>query len=82
MCVCGSCGRVLPGTDRVTVDLTAGYRVTMNSFLATAKDGFTVFDSSTNQLGGEVDLDALLNNSPVVPGPQNRIRRLNWTLQR
>lgn len=67
--------------DGVTVDPATGYRVTMNSFLATGGDGFSVFNSCTNQLGGEVDVDALARyfteNSPIAPGPQNRITRLN-----
>jgi 5'-nucleotidase len=67
--------------DGVTLDPSTGYRVEMNSFLASGGDGFSVFNACTNQLGGEVDLDALvryfMENSPVAPGPQNRIKRLN-----
>lgn len=63
----------------VTVDPAASYRVTMNSFLATGGDNFTVFAQCTSPLGGEVDVDALVRylgaNSPVPPGPQNRITR-------
>jgi hypothetical protein len=51
------------------------YRVTMNSFLASGGDNFTVFNEGTNTLGGEVDTDALeayfRANSPVAPGPRN-----------
>ncbi|MGH3129691.1 MAG: hypothetical protein ACRDNX_02635 [Gaiellaceae bacterium] len=43
--------------------------------------GVSVFNNCTNQLGGEVDIDALvryfITSSPVAPGPQNRIKRLN-----
>ncbi|HEY7344464.1 MAG TPA: bifunctional metallophosphatase/5'-nucleotidase [Gaiella sp.] len=71
----------------VTLDPATGYRVTMNSFLATGGDGFTVFNQCTNALGGEIDLDALVRffmqfgdgnppPEPVPPGPQNRITRL------
>jgi 5'-nucleotidase len=64
----------------VTVDPAASYRVTMNSFLATGGDGFTVFNEGTNQIGGDVDIDAfeayVAANSPVAPGPQNRITAL------
>jgi 5'-nucleotidase len=35
------------------------YRVTMNSFLASGGDNFTVFREGTNQVGGPQDLDAL-----------------------
>lgn len=75
--------RVDPGSikiDGVTVAPNASYRVTMNSFLATGGDRFSVFTECTNQLGGEIDLDALVRyfveNSPVAPGPQNRITRI------
>ena len=64
----------------VPIDKTANYRVTMNSFLATGGDNFTVFNLGTNQLGGDVDLDALeaffVVNSPVPPGAQNRIQQV------
>jgi 5'-nucleotidase len=63
------------------IDLAASYRVAMNNFLADGGDGFTVFREGTDQLGGEIDLDALARyfteHSPVAPGPQNRITRLN-----
>ena len=56
------------------------YRVQMNSFLATGGDGFSVFNDCTNQLGGEVDLDALVRyfmaHSPIAPPTENRITRL------
>jgi 5'-nucleotidase len=61
----------------VPIDPNASYRVTVNSFLADGGDGFTVLLQGTDRLGGEVDLDALVtyfgNNSPIAPGPQNRI---------
>jgi 5'-nucleotidase len=61
----------------VPIDPNASYRVTVNSFLADGGDGFTVLLQGEDRLGGEVDLDALVtyfeNNSPVAPGPQNRI---------
>jgi len=44
-------------------------------------DRFTVLIGGTDRLGGEIDLDALVAyfgaNSPVPPGPQDRITRLN-----
>jgi 5'-nucleotidase len=61
----------------VPIDPNGLYRVTVNSFLADGGDGFTVLVQGTDRLGGDVDLDALVNyfeaNSPVAPGPQNRI---------
>lgn len=62
------------------LDPAASYRVTVNSFLADGGDNFTVFTQGTNRLGGDVDLDALVNYlkaKTVMPGPQNRITRLN-----
>ena len=56
------------------------YRVTVNSFLADGGDNFAVLVDGTDRLGGEVDLDALAKyfelNSPVAPGPQDRITML------
>ncbi|HEY1365678.1 MAG TPA: bifunctional metallophosphatase/5'-nucleotidase [Gaiellaceae bacterium] len=75
--------RVLAGTVRINgtpVDPLASYRVAMNNFLASGGDGFGVFNEGTDPLGGEIDIDALVNyllkNSPVAPGPQNRITRV------
>ena len=51
------------------LDPVADYRVTMNSFLATGGDGFTVFNQGTNPLGGAVDLDALLDYFEASAGP-------------
>jgi len=79
-----------PANDRVNladirlngqpISATAQYRVTVNSFLADGGDAFTILRSGTNRLGGEVDTQALesyfRDNSPVAPGPQNRITRL------
>lgn len=66
--------------DGTPIDKAAGYRVTMNSFLATGGDNFTVFNQGTGQLGGDVDLDALeayfAAHAPVAPGPQDRIRKV------
>jgi 5'-nucleotidase len=65
----------------VALDPTGSYRVTVNSFLAAGGDNFPVLLDGTNRLGGEIDVDALViyfgANSPVPPGPQNRITRLN-----
>jgi 5'-nucleotidase len=65
----------------VAVDPAAGYRVTVNSFLSDGGDNFSVLVDGTDRLGGQVDLDALVRyfglNSPVAPGPQDRITRLN-----
>jgi 5'-nucleotidase len=57
------------------------YRVTVNSFLAGGGDGFSVLLDGTDQLGGDLDLDAMVDymgaNSPVAPPAINRITRVN-----
>jgi 5'-nucleotidase len=55
----------------------ATYRVTMNSFLATGGDNFTIFRDGTNVFGGPQDLDAMeayfAANSPLAPPAPDRI---------
>jgi len=75
-----ACAKVDPTTiqvNGVTLDPAASYRVTVNSFLADGGDNFVVLREGTDRLGGAVDTDALADyfaaNSPVAPGPQNRI---------
>lgn len=62
------------------ITLGANYRVTVNSFLADGGDGFPVLRDGTDRLGGAVDTDAFEAyfsvNSPVPPGPQNRITKI------
>lgn len=62
------------------IDKAARYRVTMNSFLATGGDNFSVFNLGTDQLGGDVDLDALAAwfavRAPAAPTPLDRIQKV------
>lgn len=64
----------------VAIAAGASYRVTVNSFLADGGDNFLAFKLGSSRLGGAVDTDALeayfVANSPVAPGPQNRIVRI------
>jgi 5'-nucleotidase len=76
----GACDKIDPATitlNGVAIDPAANYRVTVNSFLADGGDSFPVLVQGTNRLGGAVDTDAFeayfQSNSPVAPGPQNRI---------
>ncbi|MAT04413.1 MAG: bifunctional metallophosphatase/5'-nucleotidase [Acidimicrobiaceae bacterium] len=59
------------------IDPDGSYRVTVNSFLADGGDDFSVLVQGTDRLGGDVDLDAFTDylgaNSPVAPGPMDRI---------
>jgi 5'-nucleotidase len=61
----------------VPVDPAANYRIATNNFLSDGGDGCTVFRDGTDKMAGIIDLDALVdyfaNNSPVAPGPKNRI---------
>lgn len=56
----------------------ASYRVTMNSFLATGGDAFSVFNRGTEVVGGDLDVDALTDylskNPGLMPPSTNRIR--------
>ncbi len=66
----------------VPVNPAASYRITVNSFLADGGDGFGVLTQGSSRLGGAVDTDAFeaylrANPGGVVPGPMNRITRLN-----
>jgi 5'-nucleotidase len=42
-------------------NLSQTYRVTVNNFLSTGGDNFTVFKSGTDLVGGSQDIDALVN---------------------
>jgi 5'-nucleotidase len=61
----------------VPIDAAGTYRITVNSFLASGGDNFSVLVQGTSPLGGDVDLDALedyfIAQGTVDPGPQNRI---------
>lgn len=63
----------------VTLNPAARYRITVNDFLSTGGDGFTVLKKGTNKIVGMTDLEVLEQyfkaHSPVAPGPRNRIRR-------
>ena len=61
------------------VDKAASYRVALNNFTADGGDGFTVFRSCTDPLGGDVDIDAFtayLGAHPnLAPPTLDRIHR-------
>lgn len=80
------CDKIDPATLKiggVVVDPAATYRVTVNSFLATGGDGFTIFNNGANRLGGAQDIDAQVSwwkantsaAAPYTPGSLNRITR-------
>jgi 5'-nucleotidase len=53
----------------VPVDPMASYAVTVNNFMATGGDNFTVLLRGRNQVGGDVDLDALIAHVRSLPQP-------------
>jgi 5'-nucleotidase len=57
--------------NNVEVTPTSSYRVTMNNFLASGGDGFTVFNEGTNALGGAQDIDAWVAYFALFPGGIN-----------
>jgi 5'-nucleotidase len=71
-------GSVTFGGTPISKTLT--YRITVNNFMADGGDGYTVFRSCTQPLGGEVDLDAFARylgvHSPVAPPTLNRIEKV------
>lgn len=75
------CDNVDPASimlDGAPLDPAAGYRITVNSFLADGGDQFYVLRDGAARLGGAQDLDALeayfaANPAGIAPGPQDRI---------
>ncbi|HEY5959428.1 MAG TPA: bifunctional metallophosphatase/5'-nucleotidase, partial [Polyangiaceae bacterium] len=63
------------------IDKAADYSIAVNNFLATGGDNFTVLTRGRNQVGGPVDLDALITYVQSLPQPisvttQSRIVRV------
>ena len=62
-----------------TIEPAAKYRVTVNAFLADGGDGFFVFTEGGEPRSGPFEMQALeaffKANSPLGPGPLDRIRR-------
>ncbi|MDE2147243.1 MAG: bifunctional metallophosphatase/5'-nucleotidase [Burkholderiales bacterium] len=76
--------RVLPGSVRLDgrpLDPAATYRVTVNSFMASGGDSFSVLRQGGDRVTGMLDVDALeqyLGRHPGLgPGSAARITRLN-----
>jgi 5'-nucleotidase len=66
----------------ILLDRGATCSVVVNSFIAAGGDNFTVLLQGTNQVGGPVDLDALVDYIESRPQPftaaiEGRITRLN-----
>ncbi|MET0413760.1 MAG: bifunctional metallophosphatase/5'-nucleotidase [Polyangiaceae bacterium] len=68
--------------DGAAIERAATYSVTVNNFIATGGDGFTVLLGGENAVGGDIDLDALIaylsaQTGPVAIPVLGRITRLN-----
>ena len=63
------------------IDPAGTYRITVNSFLADGGDNFAVLRNGTDRFSGSVDSEVFADyvgaHSPLTPGPQNRITRVN-----
>jgi 5'-nucleotidase len=61
------------------IDPAASYRVTVNNFMASGGDGYTVFTEGTDVLTGPIDLDAvadyLSTHNPLTAPSLSRITR-------
>ena len=78
-----ACDKIDPNSimlNGAVIDPAASYRVTVNSFLASGGDLFSVFNQGTNRLGGAQDSDALeayfKAKSPIAPVSLTRIQQL------
>jgi 5'-nucleotidase len=63
------------------IESDATYRVTVNNFLFSGGDGFSVLTDGADSRVGIYDVDALVTylkaNSPISPAAPDRIRRMN-----
>jgi 5'-nucleotidase len=80
----GTGSRIVAGSMKlngVALDLTKTYRVTVNNFMATGGDNYTVLRAGTNSQAGDIDIDAgvayFRKVGTVSTPPQNRITRIN-----
>jgi 5'-nucleotidase len=80
----GTGNRVIAGSVKlhgVPIDSAKTYRVTVNSFMSSGGDNFTVLSKGKNMQDGELDLDALTayfkSSKTVVLPTVSRIKRLN-----
>jgi len=55
--------------DGQPIEPNQTYTVTVNSFLASGGDGFTVLTEGTNRMGGPIDMDAMIEYIKQLPQP-------------
>jgi 5'-nucleotidase len=76
--------RIVPGSVRLdgrAITPDALVRITVNSFMASGGDNFTVLRQGSERRTGQMDIDALeayvKANPTIAPGPLDRIARVN-----
>ena len=79
----GGCTAIITNVmlNGVAMDMSANYRVAVNSFLADGGDNFSTFTEASDRITWGLDLDALITylgeNSPVAPPSTDRVNELN-----
>lgn len=69
-------------SGQLVVPPTKTYRITVNNFLATGGDGFTVLTGGTNVLGGPQDIDALVAYLSTFKAPATPYTQFSPLLQK
>lgn len=76
--------RIVPGSVKLNgqaITPESRVRVTVNSFIASGGDNFTVLRQGTERRTGQMDIDAfeayVKANPTIAPGPLDRIARVN-----
>lgn len=76
--------RIVPASLKLNglpIEAERRYRVTVNNFMASGGDNFTVLTGGTNVQQGALDIDAssayFKSSGTITPPPANRITRLN-----
>jgi 5'-nucleotidase len=76
--------RVVPGSVKLAgqpIAATSRVRITVNGFLASGGDNFTVLKEGEERRTGMLDIDAfelfVRNNPGLMPGPLDRVVRMN-----
>ena len=75
---------MVPGSVKLAgqpIAATSRVRITVNGFLASGGDNFTVLKQGQESRTGMMDIDAfelfVKNNPSLMPGPLDRVMRMN-----
>jgi 5'-nucleotidase len=76
--------KVVPGSVKINgkpLDPAARYRITIDGFLASGGDNYTVLKQGTDPVTGPIDIqsltDYLATHNPLAPPPRDRVTRLH-----